>query len=667
VTRDPWQTTGTAKDAHGHADLEGVSRQRVLCYSPYNRWALHGRWEMTILQALKLRGAEVDYVLCDGLFTDCDQFWEAVAPRPSNACTICQMQVTSLVASMGMDFHWLGRYLTTDEGREARRWAHSLPTEDLLSATYGDWRVGEWVRSSVQSHFRSSHLDISDPLIERGMRSYVYSGLIACFALDRLLAESAPDVLLLFNGRQSSTRVALELARARGIRVIVHERGLRKETLMLVENATCASLEPSRRYWREWGEVPLTHEELGDITHLMGEREHGRDTGWNAFTAAPQPLGEVATALGLRSDRPLWVLFTSSDDEVAGDDDHRSPFVSQLAWIEQTVEHARRNPQIDLVIRVHPNTGSRRSSGANRDQLEQMRRLGESLPPNVRMIDPDDEISSYPLMDLCSVGLVWVSTVGLELACKGKSVVVAAGNRVAGTSFVHTVQDSATYDELLASLNALEPGAVSAEIRRLALRFAYGIFFRLRIDFPLVKMPTPQEGRLAYDSLDALAPGRDAGVDRCARIILEGESVCPPPAAIELARSTETEDAFLQRFGERHLTVLAFADELIADDSLLEAWAETFEGRHDVTLLIHTPVASTPGLVESVTRAGLDREDGPALVADDLGPDGMAAVDAVFSRVTQAGPPATAPRYEPTSLPELISSLPPLPQLLETP
>ena len=118
--------------------------------------------------------------------------------------------------------------------------------------------MGEWVRMSVQSHFRRNVIDVSDPAIERAMRSYVYSGLVACFALDRLLDESAPDVLVVFNGRQSSTRVALELARARGIRVVVHERGPREETLSLVENVSCTSLEPFRTCWREWGDVPLT-------------------------------------------------------------------------------------------------------------------------------------------------------------------------------------------------------------------------------------------------------------------------------------------------------------------------------------------------------------------------------------------------------------------------
>ena len=403
--------------------------------------------------------------------------------------------------------------------------------------------------------------------------------------------------------------------------------------------------------------MPLNDAELEQITGLMADREQGRGHGWKAFTVAVQPLEDVRARLGLRADRPTWVLFTSSDDEVAGEDDYRSPFSSQREWIERTIEYARRNDQIDLVIRVHPNTGGRRSTGANRVQLEEMRRLGENLPPNVRMIAPDEEISSYSLMDLCALGLVWVSTAGLELACKGKQVVVAAGSRIAGTSFVQTVERGEGYGALLDSLLGLPVQAVSPEITRLALRFAHLVFFRMCVPFPLVRMPTPHTGELTYGKVDALRPGRDPGLDRCTRIVLDGEPVCPPPTAAERVRGTEAEDALLGGLGRGGVAVLAFAEELIADRELLQAWADTFDGRDDVTLLIHTPAVHTPRLVDAVSRIGLDRDDAPALIAGELDPDTMASAVAVFSRAAVDGPLAAAPRYDPATLPKLARSL----------
>ncbi|NQV01547.1 MAG: hypothetical protein HQ542_02795 [Bacteroidia bacterium] len=107
----------------------------------------------------------------------------------------------------------------------AERWSHSLRADEYLKARYIDWNVGEWVQGSVHSHLRISELDFSLQKVKKAYRSYLYSGLVACFALDRLLKEYLPEVLFIFNGRLASTRIAVELAKGMNIRVLPHDRG----------------------------------------------------------------------------------------------------------------------------------------------------------------------------------------------------------------------------------------------------------------------------------------------------------------------------------------------------------------------------------------------------------------------------------------------------------
>jgi hypothetical protein len=71
--------------------------------------------------------------------------------------------------------------------------------------------------------------------------------------------------------------------------------------------------------------------------------------------------------------------------------------------------------------------------------------------------------------------------------------------------------------------------------------------------------------------------------------------------------------------GARTRAVLAFADELVADPSLLAAWAAEIDGRDDVTLVIYAPDWSPHDagarLGAAVTHAGLDGEDAADLLA----------------------------------------------------
>ncbi|HVV58503.1 MAG TPA: glycosyltransferase family A protein [Gaiellaceae bacterium] len=519
-----------------------MTAQRILCYAPYNKWALHGQWEMTILHAARQRGADVRYVLCDGLYSDCDVYWDATEPRPANACELCRFHVTHLVNQLGMEHEWLGRNLLPEERAEAHAWAGGLAVDELRHAAYGDWAIGDWVASSVHSHFRRSVLDLSDPAVERAMRSYLSSGLIAAFALSRLLDTAQPDLLFLFNGRQSSTRIAYELGRRKGIRVVCHERGQLKETIRLHENATCTALEPLRALWRDWADVPLSQRELRVTQDYLRNRALGRNLGWKRYNPPPQRREELYARVGLDPSRPVWGLYTSSDDESAAEVDYRGPFERQVDWIADSIAWAGRHPELDLVVRVHPNTAGRNSNGRNERQLQELRDLAADVPTNVRFVWPDDEVSTYSLMDAAEVGLVYHSTVALELACKGKEVLVAGSNFVGETAFVRTVEAREEYASDLDALLADRRDPV--EIRRLGYRFAYRYWLCNNLPFPHVRMPDPHTGVVQWTSVEELAPGRSPELDRIVRVVLDGEPVIPPPTESERARDDAHETAW---------------------------------------------------------------------------------------------------------------------------
>ena len=220
---------------------------KILCYAPYNAWALHGLWEMTILHSLKLRGAEFLYVMCDGIYSECDIHWKATNPRHELSCDLCRKQTAEFVTGMGIPYQVIGQFLGANDFKMAEAWAESLSLHDYMTAEYQGWEVGAWVKSSVHSHFRMSQLDLGIPEIRQVFQRYLYSGLIACIGIDRLLDDYRPDLLFLFNGRMSSPRVALSLAQSKGIRTITHERGFLKESLLLKENGSCLDLRPIKQ------------------------------------------------------------------------------------------------------------------------------------------------------------------------------------------------------------------------------------------------------------------------------------------------------------------------------------------------------------------------------------------------------------------------------------
>lgn len=521
-----------------------TSNLKVFCYAPYTPWAPHNAWELTILQALRARGCSVTYVACDSLYSDCDMYQPSKRngkTRPWWYCTTCRLRTAHVLSRYHMPYRWLGGWLTPEDRRKGQEWVDSLAPEDYQAAQIKDWRIGEWVRSSVHSHFRLNTLDMDDPRIAEAYKSYLYSGYLACGGLSRALAEVKPDVQLLFNGRMSSTRIALELGKRAGVRTICEERGGAPGYVKLIDNADCLDLGHVERLWEIWKEVPLSPDEIEELDQLLRGRRVGQQMEFKPFSPALADLQETRRQLDLRPDRPIWVLFTSSIDESANYEGFAGAFQDQGAWIQACLEYLGRNPDIQLVIRVHPNVGSRNSLGVNAEDIRFFRELAERTPSNVRVVQSHDPVSSYSLMLVGDVGLVWHSTAGTEMAALGKPVLRAGGGFLRAADFlIHFAGPEATSKVLNDCRRPLSASQILGNAIR-ARRWAYVWFFRQAWRLPMVEQTDWNKTRLRYRTMDDLAEGRSPELDRIIDIFLSEKPIHPRPEEGGANRSPDTE------------------------------------------------------------------------------------------------------------------------------
>lgn len=477
-----------------------------------------------------MRGCTVTYVTCDGVFSECDVLQPAngaPAKKPANACLICQSSVAAHMANWGLPYRWLSRWLTTQDFSDAAAWAHSFRGKEMAGARFGDWPLGAWVTSSVHKHLRHTALDLDDPQVAGTFASYLYSARLAAVGLSRLLDEEKPDSLLLFNGRMAPMRTALELGRLRGLRILVEERAFMPGHLILLEGRQCIDSGDLIKQWNAWKDTPLNASELETVGKLFRERWHGqKDT--IAFNVNHQRTEETRGALRLDPAKPLWALFTSNLDETSGTGLAAGVFATHEDWVRASVDFARRHPEIQLVIRAHPNSGSQRSLAQNPQELAFYEGLARELPANVRLVRSHETLNSYNIAAIADLGLTWHTTLGVEMAALGKPVIRCGSLEISASPNLPTPSSPADYESML---NEALGGRRSDPLNfaRAAWRFAAVSFFRYAFPFPLVKQKGWHIGEMNFEDYSALAPGKDTMLDRICAHVMEGTPLHPDP------------------------------------------------------------------------------------------------------------------------------------------
>src|SRR3954468_12223163 len=100
---------------------------RIVAFSPYtSRYHLFA-YEATILKACQIRGADVEYLLCDGLLPQCDQYWKSFPDstgRPSDICRTCQAKAKRNLREVdtplkALPYRWLSEFVPESERTRA--------------------------------------------------------------------------------------------------------------------------------------------------------------------------------------------------------------------------------------------------------------------------------------------------------------------------------------------------------------------------------------------------------------------------------------------------------------------------------------------------------------------------------------------------------------------
>lgn len=483
--------------------------------------------ESLVAVALTLRGAEVDFLLCDEFLPACmhasyrrlGENQEAfVAQGPAGSlCRACWPQGKATYEPLGLRVLRYSEWVTSVELEQASHLAQTIDAAAIPGYRLDGLAIGEHALAGALRYFAKGTLD-DEPYGEPILRRYFRASLLSAFAIRRLLATRGYECAVFNHGIYVPQGLIGEVARQSGVRVVNWIVAYRKRSFIFSHDDTyhhTLMTEPVSA----WETIPWSEALDEEVMSYLTSRWHGsRD--WIYFHKTPQEdLDQIAAATGIDFSKPLVTLLTN----VMWDAQLHYPanaFPNMLDWVLQTISYFSRRPDLQLAIRVHPAELSG-TIPSRQPILAEIHRAFPTLPPNIFLIGPESSISTYVLSLAADTVIIYGTKTGVEVTSFGVPTLVAGEAWIRGKG---VTIDALSAEDYFRQLDRLPLGyRMDEATQQRARKYAFHFFFRRMIPLGMVEQ---QEGwprfRIALSGLDDLLPGCDPGLDVICDGILTG-------------------------------------------------------------------------------------------------------------------------------------------------
>ena len=138
-----------------------------------------------------------------------------------------------------------------------------------------------------------------------------------------------------------------------------------------------------------------------------------------------------------------------------------------------------------VLLRIHPAELSG-SLPSNQKIYNEIVNRFNNLPANIKIIQPDDTLNSYSIIDKSSLCIVYASTIANEIAAMGKPLIVGGEAYIKNKKISYDPKSKKEYFQFIDEL--LEKSEIDETIKLRAKKYAYYFYFQRMIPIDLIEI-----------------------------------------------------------------------------------------------------------------------------------------------------------------------------------
>lgn len=481
------------------------NKYNKILFCPFAPFELNIVREGIWAHACKLKGAEVKMISYD-LYLPAIDF---ITPGTRRDLKTSYFIVKKLFRKIGLPAIYLSDFKNENKISDISTFGE----EEISSLTYKEIPIGDLIIASTVRYFYCNGPEWDNPVFLQKARDYAKSALILAEKFENLLHAERPDKLVMSHGIYVSWGIPFRIARNQNIPVDVYGASYRKDTLRFYHDTPNAPLPESE--WSHFKDIKLSSEEETEIDRYNETRSTQKEDSVTLFSEDDVFPASLKRFLedARSSNQKVFCLFTNISWDGFMFRQDSSTFLTMVDFVEENIKYFSEKKDARLIIKAHPAEAYFKVP----EKYRVKNIINKALPDNIYFIDEVADIKPVLLYDFTDMGLIYTSTVSIEMAFRNIPVLTAGvGGHYSNRGF--TI-DPVTKSEYFATINSfLEGKLVYKPDLEMAKRYLYYRFYTEAIKNDFLEVYKYKISKYNFSSMKALLPGKNKSLD----IITEG-------------------------------------------------------------------------------------------------------------------------------------------------
>lgn len=348
-------------------------------------------------------------------------------------------------------------------------------------------------------------------------------------AYDKIIDQVKPDIIYSYLPFYYKWGVVYHLAKQKGIPFYSACVCERKNSFYFSDNVNL--LLDSTPAWNSFKKVNFDQATNTFIDNITSKRLSENISYFDYVSEKTNETDIIALARKIGSGKPV-VLFPVNTIFDAAVFRKAPSFDNIVEMLKSTIAFFNKHPQYLLIIKAHPAEKLFYSNSSEKFTqyclANVIKKSDMKLSDNIIFLDYDTTIKLNDLIPKINTGIVWSSSVAMEMAWMGKPVIALADAHYQSKDF--TYQPSSSEDFFNAIENYLTQSEAEETIQKrvaLSKKYYYLFYYHSMVDFNLIQGSElgNVEERFLFNSYTEILPGKNEALDYICDSILSGSPV----------------------------------------------------------------------------------------------------------------------------------------------